>query len=113
MYLDNYKHYYNNLQKKLFRNLFVWKSYFCNTIGSLYLVCTTVCLWFVATHNIHECMHMDDLGEVGSISVVVIGIFGKSAKSFILLFSNGIGVRWHQALSIFPKFYSQYINLLM
>lgn len=67
MYLDNYKHYYNNLQKKLFRNLFVWKSYFCNTIGSLYLVCTPVCLWFVATHNIHECMHMDDLGEVGSI----------------------------------------------
>jgi len=29
MYLDNYKHYYNKLQKKLlFQNSFVWKRFF-------------------------------------------------------------------------------------
>jgi hypothetical protein len=52
------------------------------------------------------------LQELGTIELMVIGIYGRSSKSFILIVTNGLGPNDTQALSFFLEFYPQYVELV-
>ncbi len=47
-------------------------------------------LWFVPTHNIQCFMQRQDLEKFGTIEVVVNNIYGRFAKTFILVVANGL-----------------------
>ncbi len=50
-----------------------------------------VCLQFVFTHSILDFMQRENLEELGTMELVVNGIYGRFAKVFILVVTNGLG----------------------
>jgi hypothetical protein len=48
-----------------------------------------ICLWFVPTHLILDFMYRENLEELGTMELVVIGIYGRYAKAFILVVIDG------------------------
>jgi len=52
-------------------------------------------------------MQREDLEKLGTIEMVVIHIYGRFAKTFILVVANGLEVINTQVLALFPKFYVQ------
>jgi hypothetical protein len=52
-------------------------------------------------------MQREDLEKLGTIEMVVIPIYGRFAKTFILVVANGLEVINTQVLALFPKFYVQ------
>jgi hypothetical protein len=66
-------------------------------------------LQFVPTHNIQSFMHRHDLEEFGTIEMVVIGIYGKYAKTFILVMVDGLEAIDTHTLALFPELYVQYV----
>jgi hypothetical protein len=44
--------------------------------------------------------------------MVIIGTYGRFAKAFILVVVDGLEIVDMQALTIFPKFYVQYVKLV-
>jgi hypothetical protein len=63
---------------------------------------------FVVIHSM-SFIQRQDLQELGTIELVVIGIYGKFSKSFILIIVDGLGPNDTQALSFFLKVYPQYV----
>ncbi len=64
-------------------------------------------VWFVPTHIKQEFMRKENLENLGTIWVVI-RIHGRSAKSFIIVVLDGLGVDDTQALSFFLEFHAQY-----
>jgi hypothetical protein len=52
---------------------------------------------------------MENLDELGTMELTVIGIYGQFAKAFILVIANGLGNNDAQALSFYLKFFAQYM----
>jgi hypothetical protein len=67
---------------------------------------------FVATHSIKSFIQPQYLQKLGTIKLVVTRIYGKSSRSFILIFAYGLGPNDTHALSVFTKFYPQYVQLV-
>jgi hypothetical protein len=57
-------------------------------------------------------IHKEDFEELSTIEMVVIGICGKSNKSFILIVFDGDDNEEFHAVFFSPKFYSQYMHLV-
>ncbi len=58
---------------------------------------------FVVTHSIQSFIQQQDLQKLGTIELVVIGIYGKSLKSFILIVANGLGPNNTQVFFFFQS----------
>jgi hypothetical protein len=54
-------------------------------------------------------MYRHDLEEFGTIHLVVNGIYGKFAKTFILVVVNDLEAANTQTLALFLEFYAQYV----
>jgi len=54
-------------------------------------------------------MQREDLEKLGTIEMVVIGIYGRFAKTFILVVANGLEAINTQVLVLFLEFYAQYV----
>jgi hypothetical protein len=50
--------------------------------------------------------------ELGTMELVVNGIYGWFAKVFILVITNGLGSNDAQALSFYLEFFTQYMELV-
>jgi hypothetical protein len=57
-------------------------------------------------------MQGSDLEELETLEMVVTGIYGRSAKTFILVVVDGLEARDTQALSFYLEFYAQYVQLV-
>jgi hypothetical protein len=66
-------------------------------------------LHFVRTCTIDEFIQNENLKDLGTIRVVVISIYGRSAKSINLVVSNGLGDDDTQTIVFYPQFYFQYV----
>jgi hypothetical protein len=68
---------------------------------------------FVPTHIACPRVHSQrEFRRFKDIWIVVTWIYGRSTKSFIHVVSNGLEVDDTQALSFFPTFYAQYVQLM-
>lgn len=63
--------------------------------------------WFVPTHTKQKFMRKENLENLGTIWVII-RIHGRSAKSFIVVVLDGLGVDDTQPLSFFLEFHAQY-----
>jgi hypothetical protein len=54
-------------------------------------------------------MQREDLEEFGTIEMVVVGIHGKSSKTFILVEANGLEAIDTHVLVLFLEFYAKYV----
>jgi hypothetical protein len=59
--------------------------------------------------SIKSFLQKEDLEELGTIEMVVIGIYGKFAKTFILVVADALEATNTQALALFLEFYAQYV----
>jgi hypothetical protein len=59
--------------------------------------------------SIKSFLQREDLEELGTIEMVVIGIYGKFAKTFILVLASGLEATNTQALVLFLEFYVQHV----
>jgi len=82
--------------KVIFRNIFEkgdWE--FILRVGATTIIEQIdpflVCLQFVFTHSILDFMQRENLEELGTMELVVDGIYGRFAKVFILVVANGLG----------------------
>jgi hypothetical protein len=66
-------------------------------------------LHFVTIHSIHNFIQQQDVQKLGTIKLVVIRIYGKSSKSFILIVVNDLRLNDTQVPSFFLEFYPQYV----
>jgi hypothetical protein len=57
-------------------------------------------------------MEKPELEKLGTIEVVVIGIYGRFSKFFILMVTNGLGPKDMYGLSFFLELYAQYNHLV-
>jgi hypothetical protein len=71
-----------------------------------------VYLQFVPTHSILDFMQKENLKELRTMELVVIRIYGLSAKVFILVIANGLGSNDAHALSFYPEFFAQWMQLI-
>ncbi len=69
----------------------------------------SLCLQLVPTHSIQNFMQREDLEEFGTIEMVVVGIHGKSSKTFILVEANGLEAIDTHVLVLFLEFYAKYV----
>lgn len=53
---------------------------------------------FIAIHTIHSFIQRLDLEQLGTLKMVVTGIYGRFAKTFIFVIANGLKVGDTQAL---------------
>jgi len=70
------------------------------------------CLQFVPTHSILDFMQKANLEELGTTELVVIGIYGRSAKAFIMVVADGLSGNDAHALSFYLEFFAQYMQLV-
>jgi hypothetical protein len=54
-------------------------------------------------------MQKENLEELGTIELMVIGIYGWFAKAFILVITDGLGSNDAQTLSFYLELYAQYM----
>jgi hypothetical protein len=71
-----------------------------------------VYMHFVFTHSILDFMQKVSLEELRTMELVVTWIYGRFAKAFILVVVDGLGNNDAHALSFYPKFLAQYIQLV-
>ncbi len=64
---------------------------------------------FVLTHSILDLMQRENLKKLGTMEVVVNGIYGQFAKAFILVVANGLGSNDAHASSFYLEFFAQYM----
>jgi hypothetical protein len=57
-------------------------------------------------------MQRENLKELRTMELVVIRIYGLSAKVFILVIANGLGSNDAHALSFYPEFFAQWMQLI-
>jgi len=71
-----------------------------------------ILLHFVPTCTIHEFIQNENLKGLGTIRIVVISIYGRSAKSISLVVSSGLGDDDAQTIAFYPQFYFQYVYVV-
>jgi hypothetical protein len=54
-------------------------------------------------------MQRENLKKLGTMEVVVNGIYGQFAKAFILVVANGLGSNDAHASSFYLEFFAQYM----
>jgi hypothetical protein len=57
-------------------------------------------------------MQRENLKELWTIDMVITNIYCRFAKAFILVVVDGLEIVDMQVLTIFPKFYVQYVKLV-
>jgi hypothetical protein len=71
-----------------------------------------VYMCFVPTQSILNFMQKENLEELGNMELMVIRIYGRFAKVFILVVVDGLGNIDAQALSFYLGFFAQYMQLV-
>ncbi len=66
-----------------------------------------ISLHFVAIHTIHSFIQKSDLEQLRTLNMVITWIYGRFAKTFIFVATNGLKVGDTQALYFCLEFYSQ------
>jgi hypothetical protein len=57
-------------------------------------------------------MQKENLEEFGTMELMVNGIYGQTAKAFILVVANGLGSNDARTLLFYLEFFAQYMHLV-